>query len=106
MSRVNPSPTWLVREAKRARPSGTPPTTAGASAGSSRSTTRTVALGTTIAPQTATKRRIHLALSFHEPPKAVRNRTQASPATPAIRARVTKAPPPVIAATAFSRSTR
>ena len=83
VSRVSPSPTWLVSEAKSASPTGTFATTAGASAGSSRSTTRTVALGTIIAPQTATNSRIHLALSFHEPPKAVRKSTQARPATPA-----------------------
>ena len=85
---------------------GTLATTAGASAGSSRSTTLTVAFGTIIAPQTAAKSSIHFALSFHEPPKAVRNRTQARPAMPASCARLTKAPPPVMAATAFSRSTR
>ena len=83
MSRVSPSPTWEVSEAKSARPTGTLATTAGASVGSSRSTTRTVAFGTIIAPQTTTNSPIHFALSFHEPPKAVRNRTQARPATPA-----------------------
>ena len=62
---------------------GTLATTAGASVGSSRSTTRTVAFGTIMAPQTATNSSIHLALSFHDPPKAVRKSTQASPATPA-----------------------
>ena len=81
--RVSPSPTWDVSEANSASPTGTLATTAGASAGSRRSTTRTVALGTIIAPHTATKSRTHLALSFHEPPKAVRNRTQPSPAAPA-----------------------
>ena len=104
--RVSPSPTWEVSEANSASPIGTFATTAGASAGSIRSTTRTVAFGTIIAPQTATNSPIHLALSFHEPPKAVRNRIQASPATPASCARLTNAPPEVIAATAFSRSTR
>ena len=83
VSRVSPSPICEVTEANSASPTGTLATTAGASAGSSRSTTRTVALGTIIAPQTVTKSRIHFALSFHEPPKAVRNRTQPSPATPA-----------------------
>ena len=58
---------------------GTFATTAGASVGSSRSTTRTVAFGTIIAPQTATNSSIHFVLSFHEPPKAVRNSTQARP---------------------------
>ena len=52
-------------------------------AGSSRSTTRTVAFGTIIAPQTAVNISTHLALSFQEPPNAVLNRIQASPATPA-----------------------
>ena len=85
---------------------GTFATTAGARVGSSRSTTRTVAFGTIIAPQTAANSSTHLALSFHEPPNAVRNRTQARPAMPAICARVMYAPPEVIAATAFSRSTR
>ena len=80
--RVRPSPTWLVSEANSASPMGTLATTAGASVGSSRSTTRTVAFGTIIAPQTATNSRIHLALSFHDPPKAVRNSTQARPAAP------------------------
>ena len=103
---VRPSPTWLVSDANSASPMGTLATTAGARVGSSRSTTLTVAFGTIIAPQTATKSPIHFALSFHEPPKAVRNRTQARPATPASCPRVTKAPPEVIAATAFSRSTR
>ena len=68
---------------------GTFATTAGASAGSSRSTTRTVALGTTIVPHTATKSSTHFAFSFHEPPKAVRKSTQASPATPVSCASVT-----------------
>ena len=89
MSRVSPSPTWLVSEANSASPTGTLATTAGARAGSSRSTTRTVALGTIIAPQTATNSSIHLALSFQEPPKAVRNSTQPSPPTPASWASVT-----------------
>ena len=80
---VRPSPTWLVSEANSASPMGTLATTAGASVGSSRSTTRTVALGTIIAPQTVTNSRIHFALSFQDPPKAVRNSTQARPATPA-----------------------
>ena len=104
--RVSPSPTCDVSDAKSASPMGTLATTAGASVGSSRSTTRTVAFGTIIAPQTAANSRIHFALSFHEPPKAVRNRTQASPATPASCPSVMKAPPEVIAATAFRRSTR
>ena len=85
---------------------GTFATTAGASVGSSRSTTRTVALGTIMAPQTVANSRIHFALSFQDPPKAVRNSTQARPATPASCPSVTKAPPEVMAATAFSRSTR
>ena len=67
---------------------GTLATTAGASVGSRRSTTRTVAFGTIIAPQTAANSSTHFALSFHEPPKAVRNSTQARPATPAIWASV------------------
>ena len=57
--------------------------TAGAKAGSNLSTTLTVPLGTIIAPQTVTNSSNHFALSFHEPPKAVRNRTQPSPPTPA-----------------------
>ena len=81
--RVRPSPTWLVSEAKSASPIGTLATTAGASVGSIRSTTLTVAFGTIIAPHTAANSRIHLALSFHEPPKAVRNRIQPRPAIPA-----------------------
>ena len=89
VSRVSPSPTLLVSEAKSARPIGTLATTAGASAGSSRSTTRTVAFGTIIAPHTTANSRIHFALSFHEPPKAVRNSTQPRPAIPASWASVT-----------------
>ena len=85
---------------------GTLATTAGASAGSRRSTTRTVAFGTTMAPQTAMKRSIHRALSFQEPPNAVRKSAQPSPAAPANWASVRNAPPPVMAATAFRRSTR
>ena len=106
VSRVSPSPISEVAEANSASPMGTLATTAGASAGSSRSTTRTVAFGTIIAPQTATNIRIHLPLSFHEPPNAVRNSTQARPATPASWASITYAPPDVMAATAFRRSTR
>ena len=83
VSRVSPSPTCEVSEAKSASPIGTLATTAGASAGSSLSTTRTVAFGTIIAPHTAVNISTHLALSFQDPPKAVRNRIQASPATPA-----------------------
>ena len=64
------------------------------------------AIVTIIAPHTAMNSSSHFALSFHDPPKAVRNRIQARPATPASCARDTNAPPPVIAATAFRRSTR
>ena len=85
---------------------GTFATTAGASPGSRRSTTRTVALGTIIAPHTTVNISTHFALSLQEPPKAVRNRIHASPATPASWASVRYAPPPVMAATALSRSTR
>ena len=87
--RVSPSPTCDVTEAKSASPIGTLATTAGASAGSSRSTTLTVAFGTIIAPQTVTKRRIHFALSRQLPPKAVRKTTQATPPAPASWASVT-----------------
>ena len=103
---MRPSPTWLVIEAKSARPTGTLATTAGASAGSSRSTTLTVAFGTIIAPQTVTNSRIHFALSRQLPPNAVRKRIQATPAAPASWASVMYAPPEVIAATALSKSTR
>ena len=78
-----------MSEAKSASPIGTFATTAGASAGSSRSTTRTVALGTIIAPQTAANSSTHFPLSRHDPPKAVRIRIQASPAMPASWARFT-----------------
>ena len=46
-------PVYRVANVAAASPTGTLATTAGASAGSSRSTTRTVALGTIIAPHTA-----------------------------------------------------
>ena len=67
--------TDLRRDGREDRePDRTLATTAGASAGSSRSTTRTVAFGTIITPQMAVNISTHLALSFQDPPNAVRNR--------------------------------
>ena len=79
VSRVSPSPTWLVSDANSASPIGTLATTAGASVGSSRSTTRTVAFGTIIAPQTATNSSIHLALSL---PRAAEGGAEQNPGKP------------------------